>query len=62
MRAIVCHDFNEPLALQEIAPPSLGDSQVRVDVQACGVNFVDGLIVSGKYQLKPALPHVPGFS
>jgi NADPH:quinone reductase len=31
-----------------------------VDVKAAGVNFVDGLICQGKYQLKPATPFVPG--
>ena len=29
-------------------------------VAAAGVNFVDGLIVQGLYQLKPTLPFVPG--
>ena len=29
-------------------------------VRACGVNFLDGLIVQGKYQTKPPLPFSPG--
>jgi NADPH2:quinone reductase len=29
-------------------------------VKACGVNFLDGLIVQGKYQTKPPLPFSPG--
>ena len=29
-------------------------------VTACGVNFVDGLIVQGLYQIKPSLPFVAG--
>ena len=29
-------------------------------VTACGVNFVDGLIVQGLYQIKPPLPFVAG--
>lgn len=61
MRAIVCHHFEQPLALHEVAPPLLSSGQVRVKVEACGVNFVDALIVSGRYQVKPSLPHVPGF-
>jgi NADPH2:quinone reductase len=33
---------------------------VRIDVAAAGVNFVDGLICQGSYQLKPPVPFVPG--
>lgn len=29
-------------------------------VRAAGVNFVDGLIAQGKYQIKPPLPFTPG--
>jgi len=61
VRAILCHDFTEPLQVRDVGEPALGSEQVRVEVQACGVNFVDGLIVSGRYQLKPNLPHIPGF-
>lgn len=61
MRAVVCRDFNAPLAVEEIAAPDPGDNDVLIEVVACGVNFVDGLIVTGRYQLKPELPHIPGF-
>ena len=37
-----------------------GEGQVVVDVRAAGVNFVDGLICQGRYQIKPATPFVPG--
>jgi len=33
---------------------------VVVDVRAAGVNFVDGLICQGRYQIKPPVPFVPG--
>ena len=29
-------------------------------MKATGVNYVDGLICQGRYQLKPARPYVPG--
>lgn len=61
MKAIVCKSFDSPLEIDEVPAPQMSKADVRIDVEACGVNFVDGLIVSGKYQLKPALPHVPGF-
>lgn len=37
-----------------------GDGKVVIDVDAAGVNYVDGLIVQGKYQIKPPLPFTPG--
>jgi NADPH:quinone reductase-like Zn-dependent oxidoreductase len=43
MRAIVCHDFPAPLRLDEVPAPSVGPGEVAVQVEACGVNFVDGL-------------------
>jgi NADPH2:quinone reductase len=33
---------------------------VVIAVEAAGVNFVDALFVSGKYQIKPPLPFTPG--
>ena len=39
--------------------PWSGD-QVRVRVEACGVNFPDTLIIENKYQFKPPLPFSPG--
>lgn len=38
----------------------LSDGQVRIKVAACGLNFVDSLLVEGRYQVKPAVPFVPG--
>jgi NADPH:quinone reductase len=37
-----------------------GPGQVAIGVRAAGVNFVDGLICEGRYQIKPATPFVPG--
>ena len=61
MKAIVCRSFDSPLEVDDVPPPEMSEADVRIDVEACGVNFVDGLIVTGKYQLKPNLPYVPGF-
>ena len=62
MRAVVCPELGplETLVVEEQAPPSAGEGQVVVDVRAAGVNFVDGLICQGRYQIKPATPFVPG--
>ncbi len=62
MRAVVCHELGPPssLRIDERPTPVAGPGQVVVDVEAAGVNFVDALFVSGQYQIKPALPFVPG--
>jgi len=48
------------LKLEEraVAPP--GPGEVRVRLRAASVNFLDILMVQGKYQLKPELPFSPG--
>jgi NADPH2:quinone reductase len=50
----------EDLRVVERAPQPLQAGQVRLAVSAGGVNFVDGLFVEGRYQIKPPLPFVPG--
>jgi NADPH:quinone reductase len=60
--AIECAAFGpiEDLRVVERAAAALGPGQVRLAVSAAGVNFVDGLFVEGRYQIKPPLPFVPG--
>lgn len=62
MRVVACHSFSAPeaLVIEERDAPVCGPNQVRVEVTASGVNYVDGLIVQGLYQIKPPLPFVPG--
>jgi NADPH2:quinone reductase len=48
------------LVVEERPDPVPGPGQVVVAVEAAGVNFVDALFVAGGYQIKPALPFVPG--
>jgi NADPH:quinone reductase len=62
VRAVVCHQLGplETLVLEEQDPPVPGEGQVLVEVRAAGVNFVDGLICQGRYQIKPPVPFVPG--
>jgi NADPH:quinone reductase len=40
--------------------PEPGPGQIRVRVAAVGVGYVDSLVALGRYQVKPALPHIPG--
>lgn len=62
MRAVICKEFGpvEALVVEEFDLPPPGPGQVRVRVEAAGVNFPDTLIVQGKYQAKPERPFVPG--
>lgn len=62
MRHIVCREFGPPdrLVLEEAPDPRPGPGEVLIGVRAAGVSFVNGLIVRGHYQLKPALPFTPG--
>jgi NADPH:quinone reductase len=62
MRAIVCRRFGPIKALEiaDLPAPEPGPQQVRVSLRAASLNFLDTLIVRGRYQLKPPLPFVPG--
>lgn len=62
MKAVLARAFAPPeqLALEEAPERHPAPGEVVIAVKACGVNFLDGLIVQGKYQLKPPLPFSPG--
>src|SRR6516162_4698203 len=62
MRAYQVIDFGPPSALRisEINTPTPGERQILVDVAAAGINFPDTLVVSGRYQILPKRPFVPG--
>src|SRR6266700_869873 len=63
MKAVICEAFGraEVLALREVpdpAPPGPGEVQVRI--AARGVQYVDVLMLAGKYQFRPEPPFIPG--
>lgn len=63
MRALVCRQWGkvEQLQLEDNYPdPAVGDTDVLVAVKAAGLNFLDTLIIEGKYQLRPEFPFIPG--
>lgn len=62
MRAVLCKQYGPPesLVLEDLPQPILDDDQVRIQVEACGINFPDTLIIENKYQFKPPLPFSPG--
>ena len=62
MKAIVAKEFG-PLDQLEYADwpePVAEGSTVVIEAEAIGVNFPDGLLVQGLYQMKPETPFVPG--
>ena len=61
-RKVVCRELGAPesLQLESFAAVPLAPGEVRVAVQAAGINFPDVLMAAGEYQLKPPLPFTPG--
>ena len=62
MKAIVCNNFGpiRDIQYKEVDEPSLSKDNLLIKVNSVGVNFPDGLLVQGKYQLKPETPFIPG--
>ena len=62
MKAVVCKELGptDRLVIEELPDPVPGGREVVIRAHAAGVNFPDGLIVQGKYQVKPSLPFIPG--
>lgn len=63
MKAMVCESFGGPevLALRELPdPPPPGAGEIQVRINARGVQYVDVLMLAGKYQFRPEPPFIPG--
>ena len=60
MRAMQVTTYDEPLTLQELEMPMPGQGEVLIQVDTCGLNFGDLLIIKGPYQEKPPLPFTLG--
>jgi len=62
MKAVICDGFGplEQLRYDEMAAPTPGPREVLLRVEAAGVNYPDGLLVQGLYQMRPEAPFVPG--
>lgn len=62
MRAVRVHQFGEvdSPAIEDIAAPVPAADQVLIRIRATAVNFVDILVISGKYQFLPPRPFTPG--
>ena len=62
MKAIVANDFGpiDQLVYADWPEPKAEGHTVVIDAEHIGVNFPDGLLVQGLYQMKPQVPFVPG--
>jgi NADPH:quinone reductase len=62
MRAAVVTEFGPILShkLGSLPDPAPGPGEVLVTIKATAVNFVDSLVVTGKYQFLPERPFAPG--
>ena len=63
MKAMVCEAFGGPEVLAERDvpdPPPPGPGEIQVRIRARGVQYVDVLMLAGKYQFRPDPPFIPG--
>jgi NADPH:quinone reductase len=63
MKAVVCEAFGGPevLHLRDLPDPAQpGPGEVQVRIAARGVQYVDVLMLAGKYQFRPEPPFIPG--
>jgi len=62
MRAVLCRAFTgaEDLCIGEMPEPKPSSDEILVEVHAASVSFMDHLLVSGRYQMRPSTPFVPG--
>ncbi|UBV41547.1 NADPH:quinone oxidoreductase family protein [Deinococcus taeanensis] len=62
MKAIRVDRLGPPdvMQLQDVAVPSPGPGEVRIEVEAVGINFADALAVAGEYLTRTRVPYTPG--
>jgi len=62
MRAVLVKEYGRPeqMVVTDVPAKHAGPGEVVIRVRACGVNFLDALMVQGNYQTKPPLPMTPG--
>ncbi|MBK7001317.1 MAG: NADPH:quinone oxidoreductase family protein [Rhodoferax sp.] len=62
MHAWLCENpvGTDALTWKELPTPAPREGEVLIEIKAASLNFPDILVVQNKYQIKPALPFVPG--
>jgi NADPH:quinone reductase len=51
----------ETLVMREFPEPRPGSGEVRVAIEACGINYPDVLVIEDRYQSQLERPFAPGF-
>ncbi len=62
MRAAVCQTLGVPgaIKLEDVPRPAIENGQLRVEVVAAGISYMDLLLAKGAYQVPLRPPYVPG--
>lgn len=62
MKALVSTQIGGPdtLVIADLPDPVPGPGEVRLAVRACGINYLDSLIIEDQYQVRPPRPFAPG--
>src|SRR5579871_2441084 len=62
MRAVIVREFGgiDAPVVGELPEPQPGPTEVQVAIHAVAVNYVDLLVIGGKYQFLPERPFAPG--
>lgn len=60
MKAFRVSSYDTPPAVQECSAPEAGVGEIQLRIAACGLNFADLLMATGKYQERPPLPATLG--
>lgn len=56
MKAAVVKQFGLPLVIEEVEVPKVGEGQILVKIEACGVCHTDLHAIDGDWPIKPKLP------
>src|SRR5690242_17272819 len=60
MKAAVVRRFKEPLSIEEVPAPEVGQGQILVKIEASGVCHTDLHAADGDWPVKPNPPFIPG--
>ena len=60
MRAAVVPSPGAPLEIRDVRTPALGEGQVLVKIEACGLCHTDIHAARGDWPVKPKMPLIPG--
>ena len=62
MKAWMVRSWGPPegMTLEDVDEGNPAEDRIRVRIEAAGINFFEGLLVEGQYQIRPDLPFIPG--